>query len=89
MVLGKEDDEPVLGRVTDIFVTKDDQCVFVTQCLLLSFHPHYHAYEIVGTSDTVVTTPDRLLSYHPYNTHTCFSPLLASSEFVCLKHHLL
>lgn len=89
VVLGKEEDEPVLGKITKIFVTQDDQCVFATQRLLLTFHAHYHAYEIVGTAETVVITPDKLLSHHPYNTHTCYSALLSSSQFVCLKHHLL
>ena len=91
VVLGKEEDdsEPVLAKISKIFVTQDDQCVFVTQRLLLTFHPHYHAYQIVGTAETVVTSPNKLLTHHPYNTHTCYSTSLSSAEFVCLKHHLL
>ena len=89
VVLGKTEDLPVLGRISQIFITQDDQCLFVAQLLLLEFHPHYNAYEIVGTGSTIVTTPDRLHFYHPHNTHTCFSPSLAGSKFVCLKQHLL
>ena len=88
VVLGKTDDLPVLGRITKIFID-EDQCLFVSKLILLEFHPHYNAYEIVGTGSTIVTTPDRLLSFHPHNTHTCFSPSLATSQFVCLKQHFL
>ena len=88
VVLDTDDDgEPVLGRIKDVYVLENEQCVFTIQRLLVCFHPHYHAYEIVGTANTSVTTPDKLLSYHPHNTHTCFSPSLSESQFDCLKQH--
>ena len=88
VVLDTDDDgEPVLGRIKDVYVLADEQCVFTIQCLLVCFHSHYHAYEIVGTANTIVVTPDKLLSHHPHNTHTCFSVSLSQSQFVCLKQH--
>lgn len=89
VVLGVHISEPVLGRIKEIYVLDDDQCVFIIRHLIVCFHPHYHAFEVVGTGDTIVTTPDKLLSYHPYNTYTCFSPSLSTTQFVCLKHHFM
>ena len=83
VVLDTDDDgEPVLGRIKDVYVLADEQCVFTIECLLVCFHSHYHAYKIVDTANTIVVTPDTLLSYHPHNTHTCFSPSLSQSQFV-------
>ena len=89
VVLSKEEDDPILGRIVQILITPDDQCVFIAQCLTVAFYAHYHAYQIVGTADTIVTTPNRLHSHQPLNTHTCFCASLSTSQFVCLKYHVL
>ena len=34
VVLGKTDDLPVLGRISKIFITQDDQCLFVSNLIL-------------------------------------------------------
>ena len=38
MVLGSDDSNPVMGRIKDVHILADEQCVFTIQHLLVYFH---------------------------------------------------
>lgn len=88
VVVVDKKEELVLHRISDILVTPDDNLLFITQILITQYNTHYHAYEILGTSDTKVIPVGTLYYHHPYHTHTCFSPSHASTQFVCPKHFI-
>ena len=86
VVCGIEDDAPLFGSITELIVTPHQECLFVISPLLkLAYQYHYHAYEVVPTSLTVVYHHGQLFDYH---TLVCTRVVGRSCLFVCTKYNL-
>ena len=90
VVVGKEDDTPILGQIGTIYYYfREDKCFFTITLMHAEFNSHYHSYSIVTSSHTYITTPQRLYTPHPVNTHKCFDTQLNEHMFVCFKFNVL
>ena len=87
----KEDDTLLLGKIGAIYYHfREDKCFFFTITLMhAEFNSHYHSYSIVTSSHTYITTPQRLYTPHPVNTHKCIDAQLSEHMFVCFKFNVL
>ena len=87
IILAKDgDDTPMFGVITGIYHHHhEDKCFLAVTDMQAEYHSHYHAYHVVTSSHTAITTPQALYTPYPFNTHTCFAEHLSHLKFVSLK----
>ena len=87
VILGKDgDDAPVFGVVRNInHHYQEDKCFLEVTYMQAEYHSHYHAYHVVTSSHTDITTPQALHTPHAFNTHTCFAVHLSHLKFASLE----
>ena len=87
VVMAKDDDNtPMFGVIRSIYYYhNEDKCFLTVTDMQADYHSHYHAYHVVTSSHTSITTPQALHTPHAFNTHTCFAEHLSHLKFVSLK----
>ena len=82
------DEEPTFSEIVDILQTEAEETLFILRKLsTMQFHTHYHAFEVVPTSFTIILTHRDFCDYHPLQICKSFgaNPLL----LVPMKYHVL
>ncbi len=82
-----EDDFPVFGKVSGIYVTEGDVVFDVNIRRTCAYEPHYHAYTLKNTSNTVLVRYQDLLCFYPLYEKVV--PERPDVAVVVLKHRLL
>ena len=82
LVIGSEDDFPVFGKLKNMFSAMELLSLKPTQ----SFIPHYHAYSVVPTTDSIFITHSKLLTYLPHHVKRLSDTSRLS--VIVLQHHL-
>ncbi len=82
-----EDDFPVFGKVSDIYVAEREVVFDVVIRRTCAYEPHYHAYTLKNTSDTRLVRYQVLLCFYPL--HEKVIPEMCDVTVVVLKHRLL
>ena len=87
VVMAKDDDNtPMFGVIRSIYYYhNEDKCFLTVTDMQADYHSHYHAYHVVTSSHTSITTPQALHTPHAFNTYTCCAEHLSHLKFVPLK----
>lgn len=88
IILGKDSDDTPMFAVIRSYHHPEDKCFSAVTNMQAEYHNHYHAYHVVTSSHTDITTPQALHMPHAFNTHTFFAEHLSHLKFVSVKFFL-
>ena len=85
LVIGIDDEFPVFGKVSSVYVLDGEVIFAVHKLYTCSFNTHFHAFEVQNTTDKVFIRYEKLQSHVPL--HLKFIPN-QNNMMVVLKHRL-
>ena len=78
---------PIFGKIVEIILTSSEEIMFVVSGLYtVQYHYHFHAYEIVDTTEIDVYQYKDLSTYHPLEFSKPYGT--QNKIMVCLKYHV-
>ena len=83
LLLGLDGDEYLFGIIECIIVHKAKVYSLVEKMEIVSYHFHFNAYEVIGTTTYLVLDLEKLVDYHPLGSYNINNMFL-----IQLRHHV-
>lgn len=84
LVVGCEDEFPVFGRLSSVYIVNRNITFGVQILHTHSFDPHFHSYRVTCTTNSKFVCYNELFSYNPLHERVICGQILISLKYKLL-----